>query len=153
MQKTMTGENKVEPAWQTPARDGTGIVSTSKLAKVAQAGSLEALALKDPRDGPMGDKAGECMLQDYTYGYGDGNKNIVYRLRPRVNPQAQGHFMCDEGRLGYHYANSAKRFSRPQTRRDGKLTPLSWQEATAAIRKGFKDAAAQDAGSVVGVLS
>ena len=43
----------------------------------------------------------------------DGNKNIVYRLRPRVNPQAQGHFMCDEGRLGYHYVNSNERILRP----------------------------------------
>jgi len=29
----------------------------------------------------------------------DHNKDIVYRLRPRENPQAQGHFICDEGRL------------------------------------------------------
>ena len=43
----------------------------------------------------------------------DGNKNIVYRLRPRDNPQAQGYFMCDEGRLGYHYVNSIERFLRP----------------------------------------
>src|SRR5262249_20061812 len=36
----------------------------------------------------------------------DVNKDIVYRLRPRENTQAQGHFMCDDGRLGYHYINS-----------------------------------------------
>src|SRR5436305_6996138 len=45
----------------------------------------------------------------------DGNKNIVYRLRPRTNPLAQGHFMCDEGRLGYHYINSLERFLRPMS--------------------------------------
>ena len=43
----------------------------------------------------------------------DGNKNIVFRLRPRYNPRAQGHFMCDDGRLGYHYVNSKERFLRP----------------------------------------
>src|SRR5262249_9089427 len=64
-----------------------------------------------------------------------------------------GYFMCDEGRLGYHYVNSAERFLRPQTRRDGRLTPVSWQEATAAVRGGFQEAAEKDAGGVVGVLS
>ncbi|MGL4419985.1 MAG: 2Fe-2S iron-sulfur cluster-binding protein, partial [Gemmataceae bacterium] len=32
----------------------------------------------------------------------DTNKEIVYRLRARENPDAQGYFMCDEGRWGYH---------------------------------------------------
>ena len=31
----------------------------------------------------------------------DANKDIVYRLRPRPNPEAQGDFICDEGRYGY----------------------------------------------------
>jgi NADH-quinone oxidoreductase subunit G len=31
----------------------------------------------------------------------DENNEHVYRLRPRENPQAQGHFMCDEGRFGF----------------------------------------------------
>ena len=30
----------------------------------------------------------------------------VYRLRPRPNPLAQGHFMCDEGRFGWKYVHS-----------------------------------------------
>src|SRR4051794_12925047 len=49
----------------------------------------------------------------------EANKNIVYRLQPRYNPQAQGYFMCDEGRFGYHYANAKERFTRPSVRRDG----------------------------------
>src|SRR5918994_6340840 len=43
----------------------------------------------------------------------DANKDIVYRLRPRVNPAAQGYFMCDEGRYGYHFVNSGERIVRP----------------------------------------
>ena len=52
------------------------------------------------------------------------NKDIVYRLRPRENPQAQGYFMCDEGRFGYHYVNS-RRAARPArcSASDGKLKP------------------------------
>ncbi len=44
----------------------------------------------------------------------DHNKDIVYRLRPRVNPDAQGYFMCDEGRYGYHFVNSAERIVQPR---------------------------------------
>src|SRR5205823_5848771 len=83
----------------------------------------------------------------------DTDKSIVYRLRPRENPQAQGYFMCDEGRLGYGYVNSIERFRRPLVRKDGKPEPKPWPEVIAAIRKGFLEAAHKDAGQVVGVLS
>src|SRR5439155_13111179 len=83
----------------------------------------------------------------------DTNKSIVYRLRPRYNPQAQGHFMCDDGRLGYPYINSKERFLRPMARRDGGLAAASWPEATAEIRQAFAAAAAKDGAGVVGVLS
>lgn len=85
--------------------------------------------------------------------YVDGNKNIVYRLRPRYNPQAQGHFMCDDGRLGYHYINSNQRLKRPLIRRDNKLLPAEWKDVLSAIRRDFAEAARQDATAVVGVLS
>src|SRR5947199_5941361 len=69
----------------------------------------------------------------------DGNKNIVYRLRPRYNPQAQGHFMCDDGRLGYHYVNSIERFLRPMARGGSRVEPKPWAEVVSAIRTAFKD--------------
>src|SRR5947209_10341791 len=213
---------KVVPGCQTPAKDGTVIVTDSPKAKAAQAQTLEGLLLNHPLDCPVCDKAGECKLQDFSYEYGkstsrmvdpkntppnkpeisstitlftdrcimctrcvrftreisgtselyvagrahheeidvfpgrplenklagnvvdlcpvgalgskdflytqrvwylkeadqvcsrcstgcsvhvDTNKDIVYRLRPRYNPEAQGPFMFDEGRLGYHFAN------------------------------------------------
>jgi NADH-quinone oxidoreductase subunit G len=261
---------KVVPGCQTPARDGTVIVTDSPRARGAQQQTLEDLLLNHPLDCPVCDKAGECLLQDFSYRYGrsqtrmidekntppnkpnigdnvslftdrcimcsrcvrftreisgtaelqvinrgdhseidvfpgdplnnklasnvvdlcpvgalcsndflytqrvwnlktrnsvcpdcstgcsiylDGNKNVVYRLRPRYNPQAQGHFMCDEGRLGYHYVNSVERFLRPMARRDGKLTPVSWQEVIAQLRSALQAAAERDAAGLVGVLS
>ncbi len=261
---------KVVPACQTPAKDGTVIVTNSNKAKFAQEQTLEDLLLNHPLDCPVCDKAGECLLQDYTFNFGraqsrmidekntpankpyigdnvtlftdrcimcsrcvrftreisgtaelqvinrghhseidifpgdplnnklatnvvdlcpvgalcskdflykqrvwslktrksvcadcstgcsiwlDGNKSIVYRLRPRYNPQAQGHFMCDDGRLGYHYVNSIERFLRPMSRRDGRLAPLSWTEIVPAIRRAFQNATQKDEAAVVGVLS
>jgi NADH-quinone oxidoreductase subunit G len=261
---------KVVPACQTPAKDGTIVVTNSDKARQAQGQTLESLLLNHPLDCPVCDKAGECMLQDFSYRYGhaqsrmidekntppnkpgisdkitlftdrcimcsrcvrftreiagtaelqivnrgdrseidvfpgqplenklagnvvdlcpvgalcskdflykqrvwylkehksvcadcstgcsiyaDSNKNIVYRLRPRTNPQAQGYFMCDEGRFGFHYVNSDQRFRRPMVRRDGKLTPTGWPEATQAVRQELARAATQGADGVAGVLS
>jgi NADH-quinone oxidoreductase subunit G len=39
----------------------------------------------------------------------DQNENKVYRLRPRHNPQAQGSFMCDDGRFGFKYVHDERR--------------------------------------------
>src|SRR4029077_7483499 len=225
---------KVVPGCQTPVKDGTVIVTSSARAKGAQEQTLEGILLNHPLDCPVCDKAGECMLQDFSYGYGhaqsrmiddkntppnkptigdnvtlftdrcimcsrcvrftreisgeaelqvinrgshseidvfpgepldnklatnvvdlcpvgalcskdflykhrvwnlktvksvcpdcstgcsihlDSNKKIVYRLHPRDTPQAQGHFMCDDGRLGYHYVNAPNRLARYQVRR------------------------------------
>jgi NADH-quinone oxidoreductase subunit G len=224
---------KVVPGCQTPVKDGSVIVTASARTKGAQEQVLEGILLNHPLDCPVCDKAGECLLQDYSYGYGraasrmidvkntppnkpnigtnvslftdrcimcsrcvrftreisgtaelhvikrgnhseidvfpgdplnnklatnvvdlcpvgalasndflyrhrvwnlktvdsvcpdcstgcsihvDSNKNIVYRLRPRANPEAQGYFMCDDGRLGYHYVNSKERLLHPLAR-------------------------------------
>jgi NADH-quinone oxidoreductase subunit G len=261
---------KVVPACQTPARDGTVIVSASPRSRSAQEQTLEGILLNHPLDCPVCDKAGECMLQDFSYRFGraesrmidekntppnkpyignnvtlftdrcimcsrcvrftrevsgqadlqvinrghhseidifpgeplnnklasnvvdlcpvgalcskdflykhrvwnlrtqnsvcadcstgcsiylDGNKDIVYRLRPRYNPQAQGHFMCDEGRLGYHYVNSIDRYVRPLVRREGKLVAVPWNDVVANVRTALKSAVGKSPAGVVGVVS
>jgi NADH-quinone oxidoreductase subunit G len=83
----------------------------------------------------------------------DSNKDIVYRLRPRTNPEAQGFFMCDEGRYGYHFANSTERLTRPHMRVESQLRPAPWTAITPRLRQLFADAAKSNASSVVAVLS
>jgi NADH-quinone oxidoreductase subunit G len=267
---TTSMQPRVVPACQTPARDGTVVVTNSDKARYAQGQTLEGLLVNHPLDCPVCDKAGECLLQDYSYEFGwsqsrmidekntppnktyigdnvtlftdrcimcsrcvrftrefsgrgelqvinrgdhcqidifpgeplndklatnvvdlcpvgalcskdflykhrvwnlktvdsvcpdcstgcsihlDSNKNTVYRLRPRYNPQAQGHFMCDDGRLGYHYINSPERLLLPQIRREGNPVPVAWPEAVAALQQAFRAAVEQEAVGVVGVLS
>jgi NADH-quinone oxidoreductase subunit G len=261
---------KVVPACQTPAKDGTVVVTDSDKAKSAQAQTLEGLLINHPLDCPVCDKAGECLLQDYSYHYGrsesrmidekfsppnkpnlgdnialftdrcilcsrcvrftreitgtaellvthrgehaeidifpgqpinnklatnvvdlcpvgalcskdflykqrvwflksqksvcadcstgcsifvEQNKNIVYRLRPRENPQAQGYFLCDDGRLGYHYVNSRQRLTRPLARRNGTREPVAWPDLLPTLRRELKETATGDGSAVVGVLS
>ncbi len=83
----------------------------------------------------------------------DTNKDIVYRLRARKNLEAQGHFICDEGRYGYHFTNSAERVLRPQARIDGAVKPGVWSAVTPQLKQAFAKAAAENAKGVVAVLS
>lgn len=83
----------------------------------------------------------------------DSNKDIVYRLRPRTNPEAQGYFMCDEGRYGYHFANSAERILRPLVRTANEVRPAPWSSVTPQLRQAFTEAARANASGIVAVLS
>src|SRR5438067_4338054 len=80
--------------------------------------------------------------------YVDHNKDIVYRLRPRENPQAQGYFMCDEGRHGFHYANADQRFTRPlargQAAANGAAVPVPYEEVMPDVRRRLAEAARKD---------
>jgi len=66
----------------------------------------------------------------------DTNKDIIYRLRPRENHEAQGYFMCDEGRWGYHYAQAPERLVRPLA--GGK--PTTQMDVSVRLRKALEDA-------------
>ena len=81
------------------------------------------------------------------------NKDIVYRLTARENPLAQGHFICDEGRYGYHHANSGERLTRPRVKAAGKLAPAPWAAVVPQLKVAFAAAAKADPAGVVGVLS
>jgi NADH-quinone oxidoreductase subunit G len=83
----------------------------------------------------------------------DTNKDVMFRLRPRENPQAQGYFMCDEGRYGYHYANSTERLSKAQIRKSGKLVPAGYAEVVHDLQHDFFEAAKNHPAAVWGVLS
>ncbi len=261
---------RVVPGCQTPAKDGTVIVTNSPKVKEAQAATLEFLLLNHPLDCPVCDQAGECFLQDYSYKYGHSesrlkdeklqkpdkehigeqialftdrcvmcsrcvrftreisgtaelqivnrgaraeidvfpgepcdnklagnvvdicpvgalcskdflykqrvwflkeeksvcpdcstgcsidvsqNKNIVYRLQPRSNPQAQGSFMCDEGRFGFKYVNSKDRFQTPLVKHDGKQLPIAWDGLIGRLRRELEDASQPAFGGMAVVLS
>lgn len=70
----------------------------------------------------------------------DQNKDVLYRLKPRENPQAQGSFMCDEGRFGWKYIHSDKRLKLPEQRTGGQTTSRDWDVVLPAVRNALKDA-------------
>jgi NADH-quinone oxidoreductase subunit G len=263
---TTVMQPRVVPACQTPAKDGTVVVTGSDKAKYAQEQTLESLLLNHPLDCPVCDKAGECMLQDFSYRYGrstsrmidqknlppnkdyvgeritlftdrcimcsrcvrftreisgtselqvinrghhseidifpgepvnnklagnvvdlcpvgalcnkdflykqrvwflksqpsvcagcstgcsihlDGNKDIVYRLRPRENPQAQGWFMCDEGRFDCEYVNDKRRLQQPLYEHK----PTQWERMLPALRNDLAEAGRKHGPGLAAVLS
>jgi NADH-quinone oxidoreductase subunit G len=262
---------RVVPACQTPAKDQTVCITTSERARFSEARTLESLLINHPLDCPVCDKAGECLLQDFSYRFGkstsrmvdpknqpankpdigehislftdrcimcsrcvrftreiagtaelyvanrgdhseidifpgdpvnnklagnvvdlcpvgalankdflykqrvwflkhtpsvcagcstgcsifvDANKDIVYRIRPRENPKAQGWFICDEGRFDYPYINRSERFEEPLKRLTGTVqSPLPWAEAITTIRQEFAAAARTSSRAVAAVIS
>ncbi len=101
----------------------------------------------------------------------DQNEDKVYRLRPRENPLAQGHFMCDEGRFGFKYIHDERRLTRPKlsdavsgaanrkshattTAGSGDLSFADpWTDVLEVARRKIKDAVKSDARGFVAVLS
>jgi NADH-quinone oxidoreductase subunit G len=268
---TIAMQPRVVPACQTPAKDGTVCITGSDKAKAAQGRTLEGILLNHPLDCPVCDKAGECLLQDFSYRYGhstsrmidpkntppnkpdigehislftdrcimcsrcvrftreisgsaelqvtnrghhseidifpgdpvnnklagnvvdlcpvgalankdflykqrvwflksqssvcagcstgcsinvDHNKDIVYRIRPRENPQAQGHFICDEGRFDYTYVNGKDRLQQPLARLDGgALSAAAWESAIPLLRGEFAKAARTEGGAIAAAIS
>ncbi len=61
----------------------------------------------------------------------DANDDKLYRLKPRHNPAAQGHFMCDEGRFGFKYLQRDDRLKQPTL----KGQPASWDAALSEVKK------------------
>jgi NADH-quinone oxidoreductase subunit G len=76
---------KLVPSCQTPAKDGTVLVTDSPKVKEHQRMIMEYLLINHPLDCPVCDQAGMCGLQDYSYEYGQANHRFVEERT--VNPK------------------------------------------------------------------
>src|SRR5690606_29974474 len=61
---------KLMPTCQTPAADGMIVHLKTPKASANRKGVMEYPLINLPLDCPVGDQAGECYLQDYSYKYG-----------------------------------------------------------------------------------
>lgn len=83
----------------------------------------------------------------------DQNEDVLYRLKPRENPQAQGSFMCDEGRFGWKYVHSEKRLRHPQQRSGGQVVSKDWDATAHALRGALKEALVKAPAKFAAVIS
>jgi NADH-quinone oxidoreductase subunit G len=61
-------------------------------------------------------------------------------------------FLCMKGRYAFDFANNEDRLTQPLIRKDGKLTPSTWEEAFDLIGKKFNEVRMRDSGSAISVI-
>jgi NADH-quinone oxidoreductase subunit G len=69
-QVEVEGSPKLVIACNTPVRDGMVVRTNTPRVERARQGVMELLLVNHPIDCPICDKAGECLLQDYSYAFG-----------------------------------------------------------------------------------
>jgi len=71
-----------------------------------------------------------------------GGAHVIKRVMPRQNEQVNEIWMCDKGRFGHHFVESAERLTKPLMRssKDGQLKEASWDEALALAAEKLKGA-------------
>ena len=69
-----------------------------------------------------------------------GGDIVIKRAMPRQNEQVNELWICDKGRFAYHYVDSSDRLTQPLIRKNGELTPASWDEALTLVAEQLKNA-------------
>ncbi len=65
-------------------------------------------------------------------------QNEIFRQTPRENDEVNSAWMCDYGRLNFHYVNSTDRLKNPQIRESQGLVNTSWNSALVKAGEALK---------------
>ncbi len=76
----------------------------------------------------------------------------IVRGDNRDKSGTNGDFLCIKGRYAFDFANHEERLTRPLIRKEGKLTPSTWEEAFELIGKKFAEVRDRDGGTAIGVV-
>ena len=76
----------------------------------------------------------------------------IVRGDNRDKSGTNGDFLCIKGRYAFDFANHEQRLTQPLIRREGKLTPASWEDAFALVGKKFAEIRDKDGGQAIGVI-
>jgi NADH-quinone oxidoreductase subunit G len=63
-----------------------------------------------------------------------------------------GDFLCIKGRYAFDFANSEDRITQPLVRREGKLVPVSWEQAIDHVANRLKQVRDTQGGNAIGVI-
>lgn len=75
------GIPKIQAACTTPLKDGLSVKTKTEKVIQSRAANMEFLLINHPLDCPICDQAGECKLQDNSFGYGDQRSRFDERKR------------------------------------------------------------------------
>jgi NADH-quinone oxidoreductase subunit G len=76
----------------------------------------------------------------------------IVRGDNRDKSGTNGDFLCIKGRYAFDFASHEERLTQPLIRRNGKLTPATWEEAFELVGKKFAEIRDKDGGSAIGVI-
>ncbi len=76
----------------------------------------------------------------------------IVRGDNRDKSGTNGDFLCIKGRYGFDFANHEERLMKPLIRKNGKLTPATWEEAFELIGKTFTGIREVEGGQAIGVV-
>jgi len=76
----------------------------------------------------------------------------IVRGDNRDKSGTNGDFLCIKGRYAFDFANHEERLTRPLIRKDGKLTPATWEEAFELIGRKFAEVRDKEGGAAIGVI-
>jgi len=76
----------------------------------------------------------------------------IVRGDNRDKSGTNGDFLCIKGRYGFDFANHEERLTKPLIRKEGKLTPATWEEAFALIGEKFAAVRDRDGGAAMGII-
>ncbi|HTW45818.1 MAG TPA: molybdopterin-dependent oxidoreductase [Acidobacteriaceae bacterium] len=81
----------------------------------------------------------------------DGSE--IIRGNNRDKSGMNGDFLCIKGRYAFDFANHTERLTKPLVRQaDGKLAPVSWEEALDFAARGLREARDAKGGKAIGVI-
>ncbi len=76
----------------------------------------------------------------------------IVRGDNRDKSGTNGDFLCIKGRYAFDFANHEDRLTQPLIRKNGKLTPATWEEAFELIGKTFSGIRDTEGGQAIGVV-
>jgi len=76
----------------------------------------------------------------------------IVRGDNRDKSGTNGDFLCIKGRYAFDFANHEERLTQPLIRKNGKLTPSTWEDAFELIGKKFAEVRDRDGGAAIGVI-
>ena len=75
-------------------------------------------------------------------------EETVYRLTPRENEEVNSLWMCDQGRLGFHYIHDARRLNEPLAREGRDKVQAAWSDIFPRIASRLREFTAEQIGIV-----
>ncbi len=78
--------------------------------------------------------------------------NEILRANNRDHSGFNGEFLCGKGRFGHEFTSHPERIRQPLVRKNGKLEPVSWEDALEEVARRLKQVHSTHGASAIGVI-